>query len=237
MRRANGQAGELIGAPAGYATGKALTAFVDPPSRAAVKSQLAAVTRTGKSRRVDCRLLGPDGPVEVTLATDATTLQDGTRLLVVVASAVSGAASGPASGAESEAEAAAPAEPPARPGGLVAAMTRRMDMITAVTRLLLDNSTFSEAVTLQRCARLLAGGGLASWVLIDIDRTGALRRQFAIGPADGPSQDLARKLRAVDPEPETVPGQVHAAARSVLLAHAEEAGVLGPARTEPRCSC
>src|ERR1035438_7782754 len=43
-------------------------------------------------------------------------------------------------------------------------LTRRMDMITAVTRLLLDNSTFSEAVTLQRCARLLAGD-IASWAI------------------------------------------------------------------------
>jgi hypothetical protein len=62
-------------------------------------------------------------------------------------------------------------------------MTRRMDMITAVTRLLLDNSTFSEAVTLQRCARLLAGD-IASWVIIDVERADLLRRQFVIGPHD-----------------------------------------------------
>ena len=62
-------------------------------------------------------------------------------------------------------------------------MTRRMDMVTAVTRLLLDNSTFSEAVTLQRCARLLAGD-VASWVIIDIERADLLRRQFVIGPQD-----------------------------------------------------
>ena len=30
-------------------------------------------------------------------------------------------------------------------------MIKRLDMVTAVTRVLLDNSTFSEAVTLQRC--------------------------------------------------------------------------------------
>ena len=44
-----------------------------------------------------------------------------------------------------------------------ASVTRRMDMITAVTRLLLDNSTFSEAVTVQRCARLLAGEIARIW--------------------------------------------------------------------------
>jgi PAS domain-containing protein len=83
IRRANGKAGDLIGAPPGYATGRALTAFVDLPSRAAVQSQLAAAVRTGTARQVQCRLLGPDGPVDATLTTDVITLQDGARLLVV----------------------------------------------------------------------------------------------------------------------------------------------------------
>ena len=78
-------------------------------------------------------------------------------------------------------------------------MTRRMDMITAVTRLLLDNSTFSEAVTLQRCARLLAGD-IASWVIVDIERSGQLRRQFVIGPHGEQPDELARKVRTVDPQ-------------------------------------
>jgi serine phosphatase RsbU (regulator of sigma subunit)/PAS domain-containing protein len=219
VRRANGKAGELIGAPPGYATGKALTAFVDLPSRAAVKSQLAAAARTGKARLVECRLLGPDGPADATLAADVITMQDGTRLLVVTA-----ASPGIARPVPSKTKRAG-----ARDGdgaGLVRAMTRRMDMITAVTRLLLDNSTFSEAVTLQRCARLLAGD-IASWVIVDIERADLLRRQFVIGPADGPSQELARKVRALDPQPGSAPSQAHAAATPVLLAHADDAGVLG----------
>ena len=222
VRRANARAGELIGAPPGYATGKSLTAFVDPPSRAAVKSQLAAATRTGKARLVDCRLLGPDGPVEVTLAADVTTLQDGTRLLVVAAASPEAAASVPARATRAGTKPAGPA------GGLVEAMTRRMDMITAVTRLLLDNSTFSEAVTLQRCARLLAGG-LAGWVIVDIERAGVLRRQFVVGPPDGTSQELARRIRTLDPQADSAPAQVHAAVRSVLQAHADDPAVLGSA--------
>jgi serine phosphatase RsbU (regulator of sigma subunit) len=110
-----------------------------------------------------------------------------------------------------------------RPPG---ASTRRMDLITAVTRLLLDNSTFSEAVTLQRCARLLAGD-LASWVIVDMEREGELRRQFVIGPHDEPSEELARNVRAVDPPPGTLTAQVHAAGRSAVLAHAEDSGILG----------
>jgi serine phosphatase RsbU (regulator of sigma subunit) len=112
-----------------------------------------------------------------------------------------------------------------------AAMTRRMDMITAVTGLLLDNSTFSEAVTVQRCARLLAGE-IASWVIIDIERSGELRRQIAIGPPGEPPDELARTVRDVDPPPGSAPGRAHATACPVMVPGTGrpdlgDAGVLG----------
>jgi|HubBroStandDraft_5_1064220.scaffolds.fasta_scaffold19770_3 PAS domain-containing protein len=219
VRRANGRAGQLIGAPPGYATGRAVTAFVDLPSRAAVKSQLAAAARTGTARQVECRLLGPDGPVDATLIADVITMQDGARLLVVTVA-------GPTPGVRGAGQARR--EQGGRPprDDVIRTMTRRIDMVTAVTRLLLDNSTFSEAVTLQRCARLLAGD-FASWVIIDIERADLLRRQFVIGPQDQASQELGRKVRALDPLPASAPGQVHAAGTSVVLAHADDTGILG----------
>ena len=88
IRRANGKAGDLIGAPPGYATGKPLTAFIDLASRAAVQSQLAAATRTGTTRQADCTLLGPAGPVAATLT--ASVLTDGPKLLVVTVTPGSG---------------------------------------------------------------------------------------------------------------------------------------------------
>jgi serine phosphatase RsbU (regulator of sigma subunit) len=91
---------------------------------------------------------------------------------------------------------------------------------------LLDNSTFSEAVTLQRCARLLAGE-IASWVIVDVERAGRLRRQFVIGPHDELAEELARQVRATDPEPGSVPAVVHSASRSVVMAYAEEPGTFG----------
>jgi serine phosphatase RsbU (regulator of sigma subunit)/PAS domain-containing protein len=229
VRRANGRAGQLIGAPPGYATGRALTAFVDLPSRAAVKSQLAAAARTGTARQVECRLLGPDGPVDATLTADVITMQDGARLLVVTAADLAQRA-GQAlprgvRGDGSRREEGEKGDRPPR-DDIIRAMTRRMDMVTAVTRLLLDNSTFSEAVTLQRCARLLAGD-VASWVIIDIERADLLRRQFVIGPQDQAGKELARKVRALDPQPASAPGQVHAAGTSVVLAHADDTGILG----------
>ena len=87
IRQANGRAGDLIGAPPGYATGKPLTAFVDLASRAAVQSQLAAAARTGAARQADCTLLGPAGPVAVTLMANVITMRDGARLLIVTATA------------------------------------------------------------------------------------------------------------------------------------------------------
>jgi PAS domain-containing protein len=219
VRRANGRAGQLIGAPPGYATGRALTAFVDLPSRAAVKSQLAAAARTGTARQVECRLIGPDGPVDATLTADVITMQDGARLLVVTAADPTAASAVPKTTAKGT-KASEGSE------ALIRAMTRRMDMVTAVTRLLLDNSTFSEAVTLQRCARLLAGD-VASWVIIDIERADLLRRQFVIGPQDQASQELARKIRALDPPPASAPGQVHTAGTTVVLANADDTGILG----------
>ena len=159
----------------------------------------------------DCTLLGQAGPVAATLTANVITLPDGVPLVVV---AVDG----------SQAAEAARDEPAG--DGAVEAITRRMDMITAVTRLLLDNSTFSEAVTLQRCARLLAGD-IASWVIVDVERSGQLRRQFVVGPHGERPDELARKVRAVDPQPDSVPAQVHSAGRSVVLAHADDAGLLG----------
>ena len=235
IRRANARAADLLGAPTGYATGKSLAVFVDPPSRAALQTQLAAVARTGKARQARCRMLTPGEPAEVVLAAGRVEVPGEPPLLEITlaadplaASLVPGAAAPGAVPADAVSTAArrAPRKPRAdAPVPAIRAMARRMDMITSVTGLLLDNSTFSEAVTLQRCARLLAGE-LASWAIVDMERGGQLRRQFAIGPRGGPGDGLVRAVREADPEPGTVPFQVHAARKSVLLAHAD-AGALG----------
>ena len=179
-----------------YAAGKPLTAFVDLGSRAAVQSQLAAAARTAAPRQIDVRLVTPRGPVGVRLTVNLVRPQEGIDVLVVTAGATPGAGYQQVPG-HTAGLGSGPAD------GEIQAMTRRMDMITAVTRLLLDNSTFSEAVTLQRCARLLAGD-VASWVIVDIERDGELRRQFVVGPPDGQGGELSRRVRAVDPEPGSV---------------------------------
>jgi len=224
IRRANNRAAELLGSPPGYATGRSLTAFVDLPFRAAVQTLLAAVGRTGKPRTTGCRILTSAGPAEVTLTAAATDLPGDLPTLIVTAAprsaALEAAAAAEATGATTR------KKQPAKADSAVAAMTRRLDAVTAVTRVLLDNSTFSEAVTLQRCARLLAGE-IADWVLIDIDRDGRLLRQFAAGPRDGQADQLARVARGIDPDQESLPALVHAQGKSALLAHLDDPGALG----------
>jgi len=228
IRRANDRAAALLGFPSGYATGKPLTAFLDLPFRAAVQTQLAAVARTGADRAADCRMLTSDGSLDVTLAAAAIELP-GDPPLFMVAVSPAGASADAGRGAGTRAAGGRPAAkaaaaPPVDPA--IASMTKRLDLVTSVTRLLLDNSTFSEAVTLQRCARLLAGE-IADWVIIDMDRGGQLKRQFAAGSRNGQADQLARAARNVDPDPESAPWQVHATGKSVLLAHPEDPAALG----------
>jgi serine phosphatase RsbU (regulator of sigma subunit)/PAS domain-containing protein len=225
IRRASARAAEMLGSPSGYATGKALTVFLDLSSRAAVQTQLAAVARTGRTRQAECRVLVPDGSLDATMTAALIHLPAEAPLFIVTiapAAAAVGKPRSPASSARSR-EAASGANSADRG---IQSMTQRMDMVTAVTRLLLDNSTFSEAVTLQRCARLLAGE-IASWVIVDVERDSGLRRQFAAGPRNPQSDALARSVRSIDPEPDSAPWQVHATRKPVLLAHADDPGVLG----------
>ena len=225
IRRANDKGAALLGFPSGYATGKPLTAFVDLPFRAAVQTQLAAVARTGADRKVNCRVLTSAGPLDATLTAATVELPgDPPLFMVTITSAVAGTANG-------EPAAVHPAAEDDVTDPAIVALTKRLDMVTAVTRLLLDNSTFSEALTMQRFARLLAGE-LADWVIIDIDRGGQLRRQFAAGSRGGQGDRRSpagaeRAARAVDPDPESAPWQVHSSGKSMLLAHPDDPAVLG----------
>jgi serine phosphatase RsbU (regulator of sigma subunit)/PAS domain-containing protein len=219
VQRVNRSAGDLIGAKPGYATGRPFTAFVAQSSRAAVNSQLTAVGRTGKQRRIRCRLIAADGlvPCELVIARVGVrgNQDEADPLLISVRDA---------DARPSPADVPAEAQKPQL--AAVQAITRRLDVVTAVARLLLENEGFSESRTLQRCARLIAGE-LNAWVLVDMERRHRVRRQFAIGPDDPGRAELTSALAAVDPPPGSVPCAVHESGHPVLIAHAEDADVLG----------
>jgi serine phosphatase RsbU (regulator of sigma subunit)/PAS domain-containing protein len=218
VQRVNRAAGDLIGAKPGYATGRSFTAFVALPSRAAVNSQLTAVGRTGKPRQLRCSLVAGDGPVPCELVIGRAGVRgrtdDGVPLVVAVRAA-----------------AARPADHDAPPKGrsqlgALQAVTRRLDLVTAVARLLLENEGFSESRTLQRCARLIARE-LTAWVIVDMERRHRLRRQFVAGPDDPRLTELTSAVGAVDPPPGSVPCTVYESGHPALIAHAEDAADLG----------
>ncbi len=216
VRRVNAAAGDLLGSGPGYATGKAFSAFIDLPSRPAAATQFAAAARKGETRQFRCALLTDTGAQQHALAVHPVSTQGGTaHLLVAVTSA-----------------GAAPARRPAgRPRGepapeVVQAMTRRLDLVMAATRILLENITYSEPVALQRYARLLARE-LSAWVIVDVEVGQRLRRQHVSGPEDQRAEKLAHAVAAVDPAPESGPYQVHESGSTLLIAHAEDPGALG----------
>ncbi len=229
VQRVNTRASELLGSGSGYAVGKLLTAFVDLQSRAAVHSQLAAVARTGRTRRIQCRLLRPEGPADAELTAGRAQVRgDGDQLVVVASTPGAGAGGDSGTSAEVAADpglADGQVASPGSPARLMEAMIHRYDLVTSATRLFLENATYSESVTLQRCARLLSSE-LAAWVIVDVERRQRLRRQFVMGPEDQPS-DLANVVAGVDPAPGTAPRQVHESGSSLMIAHAEDAGILG----------
>jgi PAS domain S-box-containing protein len=258
VRRVNNRASDIIGSRPAYAAGKPFTLFVDLPARAAVQTFLAAAVRTGRARQTECGLLAAHGVVVVQLTVEPISLPEDSGVLLVAASYETAPATAAAQPPAPRAPAGQlPAPPAARPGPprgvksappravspgplqaggahepaavqAVQTMARRMDLLTAVTRLLLENSTFSESLTLQRCARLLARE-FASWVIVDVLRGRRLRRQFAVGPSGEENESIARAARDADPEPESLPWQVHESGKSLLQARSEDTGMLGTA--------
>ena len=104
------------------------------------------------------------------------------------------------------------------------AITRRLDLVTAVARLLLENEGYSESRMLQRCARLIARE-LTAWVIVDMDRGHRVRRQYVTGPDDPRLTELTSALAAVDPPPGSVPSIVYESGHPALVAHAEAAAL------------
>ena len=216
VRRANSAAGQLVGSGSGYPTGKLFTAFVDLPFRAAVQSQLATVVRTGEVRQLHCGVLAADGVAEYAVTACPVQVRgDAGQLLVAV---------GPPGAVPPDPE---PEPQRGEPGdGVLQSVTRRLDLVTSATRILLENANHSESVTMQRFGRLLARE-LSAWLILDVERHQRLRRQLAVGPEDQPSDELARAVAAVDPPPRSAAVSVHESGSSLLLAHAEDPGILG----------
>lgn len=220
VRRVNGSAAEFLGTHTGYATGKPFTAFVNFPSRASVQTQLAAVSRTGTVRRFRCELLTAGEVRDCELTAAMTEVRgDAGRIIVVVGEAPATATTPASAGRPGTLTGPGPA-------ATITSMTRRLELATAVTRVLFESIALNEAVAVERCARLLAGE-LGAWAIVDVARGKRLYRQFVVGPGDQQSADLARVVADHDPDPGSFPSTVHHNRRSMLIAHVDDASLLG----------
>ncbi|TDD35759.1 PAS domain-containing protein [Actinomadura sp. KC06] len=183
VRRVNRQAATLLGTSSGYVSGKQFTAFCDMATRAAVRSQLAAVVRTGRRRRVQVRFLGRDHPVDAVVTLARVWIRGEPDPMVVVAAGstdtptdeapadgTAGAERAKAKRGSAQAKAGQGAPPDDE---AVATIVHRMDVLATASELLLDEPVFNETVAVRRCARLLAAE-LADWAFIDLT-----------GPANG----------------------------------------------------
>jgi serine phosphatase RsbU (regulator of sigma subunit)/PAS domain-containing protein len=218
IRRANSAAAELVGTAQGYATGRSFAALVEPPSRAAVRSQLAAAVRTGEPRVLTCGLYGPSGlqPCRVMLRT-ISVRGDDDRLLATVL---------PTTFQEEKGRGAVRKPLPDHgPDGIVAS-TGRIDLVTSINKLLLENVISSEGQLLQRFGRLLADR-MTDWAIIDLSVGDKLQRHSIAGPDAEASAGRAQAALAVHPSAESAPGQVAATGSPMLVAHPDDEDILG----------
>jgi PAS domain S-box-containing protein len=216
VRRVNRQAAALLGTTSGYMAGKPFTVFCDLPTRAALRSQLAGVVRTGRRRRADVRFLAKQAPVTATVTLARVWIKGEPDPLVVAVAAPH----------EGQVWGAPPAEEPRESADAVARVVHRMDVLSSAIELLLDEPAFSEAVATRRCARLLAAE-LAEWVIIDLADDEGIRRQVVLGPDDERSREIARAVEAVEPAAGTLPATVLRTGQSALHAHVEDLDMLG----------
>ena len=233
IRRANGAAAELLGTSTAYMAGKPFPVFVDLAARAAFRSQLSAVLRGAGPVAFSSVVLAARRRLRSRLMLARVSLPSEVRPLVTVAVVPPAAQPAAPPGVSRRGLAPAAAEPATRrpPGSApeedaLAAATRRVDLLSQVTRLLLDEQSLSEPVTLHRVAWLLQADA-AEWVIIDLVRGAGITRAVVAGP-DLPPRPLVAGERA---EPAPLHTQVLASGRAVLQPVIEDENALGLATT------
>nr|WP_062340331.1 PAS domain-containing protein [Herbidospora sakaeratensis] len=176
IRRANAAALALLDVTQSYASGRPFPVFADLRFRAALRSALAAVSRTGETRTVRMRLARRRlPPVDVTLAITALDLPGERPHLMIGTSIVP------------PLEPVAPSAPEIHPA--------REDVLAAFSRLLL-----SPGFSLGKAAAALLDA-MADWVYVDLlDQTGVWRPGAALAGrgADAADRPLVLQRRVLD---------------------------------------
>jgi phosphoserine phosphatase RsbU/P len=170
IRQANPPAAAMTGTPLEFLAGKPLPVFISMASRAAFRSHLAAVLRSGRSAVLACELTVRGHPADVRLALSRLTGPDSERPLALAAAWAD---------ADAPAEAAPAASPRAPQVAEMADASLRLEVMGRMTRLLL--SGLDETRLLPATAELLAAD-CADWAITDLLRHGKLVRRAVAGP-------------------------------------------------------
>ncbi|WP_214411242.1 SpoIIE family protein phosphatase [Sphaerisporangium fuscum] len=217
VRRVNAEASRLLGSPDGYLTGRAFPLLVDVSRRAAFRSHLTAVLHTGETAAFPTRLTHQGRAHNVRLVlTQLRMPGEPQEMIAAVALPV-----------EVRVAESAPAESGQRPEeSQVFAAARRQELMSQLTRLLLDEESLSEPVALIRAGRLLASH-TADWVFADVFRGGVPQRSLVIGPTNQPVSRLVQTLERMDPSAAPIVSQVLESGDGVVHEMVEDESLLG----------
>ncbi|MBO3753063.1 SpoIIE family protein phosphatase [Streptosporangiaceae bacterium NEAU-GS5] len=223
VRRINNETARLLGSPSGYLVGRAFPMLVETSRRAAFRAELSAAIRREESDDLpvsfETRLVhqGRTHTVQMTLNRLRLPGEPQEMLAGVLMPAQADAP-------------AVPAGPRSHAGDVDEAMilevARRHELLSQVTRLLLEEESLSEPVALLRVARLLAVE-MADWVIADVLRERTAHRSAVIGPSDQPVAPLHRALESADPSAAPVVVHVLETRAGVVHEMLTDDGLLG----------
>ncbi|MDT0304355.1 GAF domain-containing protein [Streptomonospora wellingtoniae] len=224
IRRINAIGADRLGSSPGYLSGKPFANFVDLRRRAAMRSRLAAVLRSGESASFESRLAQRGWAEDVHMTLTRLDVPTEAAPLVLVA------LSPPLESGEDEGP--APLEPEVEDQVVVLA-ARRLDVLTRMTRLLLASAGPGGAgrpLALDDAAALLADS-YADWVVVDVcdlpDSAEQARRAVVAGPSGEDAQ--RRMVESLDPLRSEIPREVLKNGESVLNQLIDDEAALGEA--------
>ncbi|MEU8384620.1 SpoIIE family protein phosphatase [Streptosporangium sp. NPDC048865] len=216
VRRISAETSRMLGSPAGYLIGRSFPLFVDVSRRAAFRSHLTAVQQGGQTATFQTRLAHQGRAHTVQLAVTRLTMPgEPQEMVAVMILPLEAQVAGPPPGPADRSDAT-----------LVMAAARRQELLSRMTRLLLDEESLRQPVTVTRASRLLAAEW-ADWVIADVVRDGMPRRACVLGPSDRPVTELVRFAEGMNPL--TAPAVAHVLTGGSGVVHEmlEDDGLLG----------
>ncbi|MCT9930451.1 SpoIIE family protein phosphatase [Planotetraspora sp. A-T 1434] len=215
VRRINNETTRLLGSPAGYLIGRAFPLLIDVASRAAFRSHLTAVLRSEESAAFQTRLAHQGRTHTVRLVLSRLRMPGEPQEMIAAVAL------------PTEVQLLEAPDPGGAPDeSVIMAAARRHELLSRLTRLLLDEESLREPVALIRAARLLAAE-TADWVVADVIRDGVLHRATVIGPSDQPITRLQRAMETMPPAAAPIVGQVLATQSGIVHEMLSDDSLLG----------